>query len=58
MDTNRQSQLTSATHATDRRKIEIRLSSNPNAIHILEKNLDKIDWGLLSMNHNIFENTL
>jgi hypothetical protein len=37
------------------------LSKNPNAIHILEKNLDKVDWyGLsnwygLSMNPNIFD---
>ncbi|MDB4352918.1 hypothetical protein OAA60_05765 [Porticoccaceae bacterium] len=28
------------------------LSSNPNAIHILEKNLDKIDWSGLSSNPN------
>ncbi len=27
-----------------------RLSSNPNAIHILEKNLDKVDWSWLSEN--------
>ena len=26
------------------------LSSNPKAIHLLEKNLDKIDWSLLSRN--------
>ena len=30
------------------------LSRNPNAIHILEKNLDKVDWDLLSTNLNIF----
>ena len=29
-----------------------RLSSNPNAIHILEKNLDKVDWSELSLNPN------
>ena len=28
------------------------LSKNPNAIHILEKNLDKVDWHALSMNPN------
>ena len=28
------------------------MSSNPNAIHILEKNLDKIDWYWLSRNPN------
>ena len=28
------------------------LSGNPNAIHILEKNLDKVDWRDLSMNLN------
>ena len=28
------------------------LSANPNAIHILEKNLDKIDWWFLSANPN------
>jgi len=28
------------------------LSSNPNAIHILEKNLDKVEWGELSINPN------
>ena len=26
----------------------IKLSTNPNAIHILEKNLDKVYWDLLS----------
>jgi hypothetical protein len=31
------------------------LSTNPNAIHILEKNLDKVDWDWLSYNPNIFE---
>jgi hypothetical protein len=25
------------------------LSMNPNAIHILEKNLDKVNWDALSM---------
>ena len=37
------------------------LSSNPNAIHILEKNLDKVDWHWLSSNPNaihIIENNL
>ena len=28
------------------------LSSNPNAIHLLEKNLDKVDWCWLSGNPN------
>jgi hypothetical protein len=28
------------------------LSSNPNAIHILEQNLDKIFWNRLSLNPN------
>jgi hypothetical protein len=28
------------------------LSQNPNAIHILEKNLDKINWKCLSSNPN------
>jgi hypothetical protein len=28
------------------------LSSNPNAIHILEKNLDKVSWMSLSLNPN------
>jgi len=31
------------------------LSQNPNAIHLLEKNLDKVYWSLLSQNPNIFE---
>jgi len=30
------------------------LSRNPNAIHILENNLNKIDWFSLSINPNIF----
>ena len=30
------------------------LSSNPNAIHLLEKNLDKVNWTWLSQNPNIF----
>jgi len=25
---------------------------NPNAIHILEQNIDKINWGLLTLNPN------
>ena len=29
-----------------------KLSKNPNAIHLLEKNLDKIDWNMLSSNPN------
>ena len=33
----------------------IGLSRNPNAIHLLEKNMDKIDWYKLSENPNIFE---
>ena len=28
------------------------LPRNPNAIHILEKNLDKVNWDMLSMNPN------
>ena len=28
------------------------LSGNPNAIHILEKNLDKVSWNALSINPN------
>jgi hypothetical protein len=28
------------------------LSGNPNAIHLLEKNQDKIDWRVLSRNPN------
>ena len=28
------------------------LSSNPNAIHLLEKNLDKVNWEMLSGNPN------
>jgi hypothetical protein len=28
------------------------LSRNPNAIPLLEKNLDKIDWDILSINPN------
>ena len=28
------------------------LSSNPNAIHLLEANLDKIDWNAVSINPN------
>src|SRR5438874_1897710 len=30
----------------------IRLSQNTNAIHLLEKNLDKINWHALSLNPN------
>ena len=29
-------------------------NKNPNAIHLLEKNLDKVDWLMLSTNPNIF----
>jgi len=29
-----------------------RLSENPNAIHILSKNIDKINWSKLSLNPN------
>ena len=28
---------------------------NPNAIHLLEQNLDKVNWEELSGNPNIFE---
>ena len=28
------------------------LSENPNAIHILEKNIDKVNWTMLSLNPN------
>jgi hypothetical protein len=31
------------------------LSINLNAIHLLEKNQDKINWNYLSKNPNIFE---
>ena len=31
------------------------LSSNPNAIHLLEANQDKIDWWALSKNPAIFQ---
>ena len=31
------------------------LSANPNAISLLEKNLDKINWSRLSENPSIFE---
>jgi hypothetical protein len=31
------------------------LSLNPNAIHLLKQNKDKIDWDELSKNPNIFE---
>ena len=31
------------------------LSCNENAIHILEKNLDKVDWRILSENPAIFK---
>ena len=31
----------------------IGLSKNPNAIHLLEKNKDKIDWYWLSYNPNV-----
>ena len=40
----------------DIKKINWRnLSSNPNAIHLLEKNLDKVYWDILSENPNIFK---
>ena len=28
---------------------------NPNAIHILENNIDKINWNILSSNPSIFQ---
>ena len=28
------------------------LSNNPNAIHFLEQNMDKINWNYLSLNPN------
>ena len=31
------------------------LSENPNAIHLLEQNIDKIDWDWLSGNPEIFK---
>jgi hypothetical protein len=31
------------------------LSYNPNAIHILEQNLDKVDWSNIWANKAIFE---
>ena len=31
------------------------LSRNPGAIHLLEQNMNKIDWLFLSKNPNIFE---
>jgi hypothetical protein len=31
------------------------LTLNPNAIHLLEKNIDKILWSWLSSNPSIFE---
>jgi hypothetical protein len=31
------------------------LSANPNAIYLLEKNIDKIDWFWISSNSSIFE---
>jgi hypothetical protein len=34
----------------------VSLSRNPNAIHILEKNLDKVDWVSLSRNPNAIHN--
>ena len=33
----------------------VRLSENPNAIHLLERNIDKIEWDWLSRNPSIFE---
>ena len=39
--------------AFDESKLNIRyLSYNPNAIHILEKNLNKVDWEILTRNPN------
>ena len=32
-----------------------KLSLNPNAIHLLEKNMDKIDWEELSKNPNAID---
>ena len=31
------------------------LSRNPNAIHLLEENQDKIEWNQISRNPSIFE---
>jgi hypothetical protein len=31
-----------------------KLSSNPNAVHLLQKNLDKVNWYELSQNPSIF----
>ena len=28
------------------------MSANPNAIHLLEQNLDKVDWEKISQNPN------
>ena len=30
----------------------VNISRNPNAIHLLEQNMDKIDWKFLSENPN------
>ena len=41
--------------------MEMVIPKNPNAIHILENNLDKVDWTWLSLNpnaNNIIENNL
>ena len=35
-----------------------KLSKNPNAINILSKNKDKIDWWELSRNPSIFKLTI
>ena len=34
------------------------LSSNPNAIHLLKKNPDKIHWNNISLNPSIFEENI
>ena len=40
----------------DIKKIKwVYLSENPNAIRILEKNLDKVNWWRLSINPTIFK---
>ena len=47
------SQYTDFVDWVDSNRINYRyLSGNPNAIHILEKNLDKVNWDLLSENRN------
>ena len=34
------------------------LSKNPNAIHLLEANIDKINWIFLPLNPSIFKLTI